>query len=45
MDQLKAAFFKNDAAKELVQELKKKNIRTRRRRLLRKRAKEKRKQT
>lgn len=42
MNQLKTAFLNNDAAIELVQELKKKNIRTRRRRLLRKRAKEKR---
>lgn len=40
MDQIKTAFLNNLAAVELVRELKKKNIRTKRRRLLRKRAKE-----
>ena len=39
MKQLKSAFLNNEAAIELVKELKKKNQKTRRRRLLRKKAK------
>jgi hypothetical protein len=39
LKQLKSAFLNNEAAVELVKELKKKNQKTRRRRLLRKKAK------